>query len=318
MNEIIINPSSGREILDFRLLGFCDVLVLGRYFYREARLPLQLHEHGNFLEICYLAEGQQFYCVGNKDYLLNGGDVLINYPHELHGTGGFHEGKGNLYWMILNPPNSQTEFLGMSYGNGILLYENLLQIPSRQFKLKTGSQKNLEWIFNAFNKKRNSVIKTEIKEADSGYFEFSSNGSNVFFLMNMRNYLLRFLLDVVESGQLRCRVDISDCIQHVMDQIKMNDETFYTMKQLAKIAGLSESRFKHRFKEETGTTPADYQLRYKIDRACNMLIDDKETILNTALSLGFSSSQYFATVFRRYMGIPPMKYLTMKSPEYNG
>ncbi|MDR1384135.1 MAG: AraC family transcriptional regulator, partial [Planctomycetaceae bacterium] len=33
-----------------------------------------------------------------------------------------------------------------------------------------------------------------------------------------------------------------------------------------------------------------------------------QTILDTALSLGFSSSQYFATVFRRYMGMSPAEY----------
>ncbi|MDR2706098.1 MAG: AraC family ligand binding domain-containing protein, partial [Planctomycetaceae bacterium] len=116
MNEIIVDPSRERQILDFRILGFRDVLILGHYVYRKTHLPLQFHDHGELMEICYLAEGRQFYRVADKDYFLSGGDVLINYPHERHGTGLFREGKGNLYWLILQPPSSQSEFLGMSHG----------------------------------------------------------------------------------------------------------------------------------------------------------------------------------------------------------
>jgi AraC-like DNA-binding protein len=116
---------------------------------------------------------------------------------------------------------------------------------------------------------------------------------------------------LAESAQLRSPAAISTGIQPAIDRITDDDETFYTMKQLARVAGLSESRFKHRFREEVGTTPADYQLRHKIDRACQMLIQDNTTILDTALSLGFSSSQYFATVFRRYVGVTPTEYRTI-------
>jgi AraC-like DNA-binding protein len=255
--------------------------------------------------------------------------VLINYPHELHGTGFLRESKGNLYWLILQPPSPKTEFLGMLRGNGNTLYENIVQIPSRQFRLKFGSQKNLERIFALFSETKFDETKLDKTKFDKTKFDETKSSIDVekspkesfqkldsLFVMNVRNYLLRFLLDVVESGQLCNRVVISEDIQQAINQIKTNDETFFTMKQLARVSGLSESRFKHRFKEETGTTPADYQLRYKIDCACKMLIQDNLSILNTALSLGFSSSQYFATVFRRYMGLPPAEYrIITKSPE---
>jgi AraC-like DNA-binding protein len=167
-------------------------------------------------------------------------------------------------------------------------------------------QKNLERIFAAFD-------ETKISDYPNPLFV----KTNSLFVMNIQNYLLRFLLDLVESSRLRVGSDISEDIQRAIDRMTGEDETFYTMKQLANVADLSESRFKHRFREEVGTTPADYQLRHKIDRACQMLIQDNMTILDTALSLGFSSSQYFATVFRRYMGVTPAEYRTInESPEY--
>ncbi|MDR1140920.1 MAG: AraC family transcriptional regulator [Planctomycetaceae bacterium] len=312
MHKILVDTSEERCICDFRLLGFRDVLILGRYDYHEARLPLQIHDHGELMEICYLAEGKQFYRVAGKDYFLRGGDVLINYPHESHGTGFFCEGKGCLYWLILHPPDWQSEFLGMFSGNGKILYENFLRFPSRHFKLKAGTHKNLEMIFTLFENKNKDK-----SEKDSVCSDQTFEQMNSFFQMNVRNYLLRFFLDLAESGQSQHQTDISADIIRVVDRIKADEELFYTMKQLARVAGLSESRFKHRFREEVGTTPADYQIRHKIDRACQMLLRDRKTILDTALSLGFSSSQYFATVFRRYMGMSPAEYRNiMNSPEY--
>ncbi|MDR1959634.1 MAG: AraC family transcriptional regulator [Planctomycetaceae bacterium] len=299
MHKILIDPSRERQILDFRLFGFQDVLVLGRYLYREARSPLQMHDHGQLLEICYLAEGRQFYRVNEEDYFLNGGDVLINYPQESHGTGFLREGKGRLYWLILQPPSAKSEYLGMSSGNGKILYEKLFQFPSRHFKLKIGGQKDLESVFAAFEKE--TAVPSD-----------KASGKNPpLFLINVRNHLLRFLLDLIEAAQEQPRNETSSGIVRAVHRIKSEEATFHTMKQLARESGLSESRFKHRFKEEIGTTPADYQVRYKVDCACQMLLRTDQTILDTALSLGFSSSQYFATVFRRYMGMSPAEYRNM-------
>ncbi|MDR1480841.1 MAG: AraC family transcriptional regulator [Planctomycetaceae bacterium] len=303
MNEIVIDPSRERRILDFRLLGFCDFLVLGHYVYRETRQPLQLHDHGELLEVCYLADGEQFYRVAGNDYFLRGGDVLINYPHEPHGTGFLREGKGNLYWLILQPPKNKIHSNNLPPNNTKILHDKLLNLNSRQFKLKNGSQKNLDTIFTLFEKENCTIDGGKlVGQVDS------------FFVMNVRNYLFRFFLDLVESGQLQHKSTPSPEIARAIKQIKNNDEPFYSMKQLARIASLSESRFKHRFKEEIGTTPADFQIRHKVDRACVMLRQDGKTILDTALSLGFSSSQYFATVFRRYTGITPAQFRSTNPP----
>jgi AraC-like DNA-binding protein len=48
-------------------------------------------------------------------------------------------------------------------------------------------------------------------------------------------------------------------------------------------------------------------MRAKINQACRLLTNG-QAILPTALDLGFSSSQYFAVAFRRYMGVSPKEY----------
>ena len=82
----------------------------------------------------------------------------------------------------------------------------------------------------------------------------------------------------------------------------------FTIPDLAQMIGLSESRFKNRFRDEVGIPPGDYVLRSKINAACKALHNPEAIVTQLAHSLGFSSSQYFATVFRRFTGDTPTTY----------
>ena len=313
MSNILINPSHERHILDLRLLGFQDVHVLGRYIYMKTRSPLPVHDHGEMLEICYLADGQQFYRIKDEEFFLNGGDVLINYPYERHGTGFQREGRGTLYWMIIKPPGPQSSFLGLSLEESQLLWKVLNSLPKRHFRVKPETKKILDRIFLLLEDK--IPFKVQNDESDEKYRMNLisldavplSESKDIVLGMNVKNYLLRFVLNMIEAAKEEPTPQVSKEIHLATELLKTHEDIFYTMKTLAKEVGLSESRFKHRFKEEIGTSPADYQLRRKIDRACQMLLQN-ETIINISYSLGFSSSQYFATVFRRYMGVSPAEY----------
>ena len=306
MKHILIDPSHERHILDLRLLGFRDVQVLGRYTYTHAKAPLTLHDHGEMMEVCYLADGQQSYYVGEEEFFLNGGDVLVNYPHELHGTGHQREGRGTLYWMIIKPPSSHRSFFGLSSQEGHRLWKLLNSLPKRHFQVKSEVRRTLDMIFSLLEER--NVLQKPLS---------ASNAKDALIGMNVRNYLLRCILDLIEAARTETVLSISREIDLAIELIKRNSEQFYSMRALAREVGLSESHFKHRFKAETGVSPADYQLRHKIDCACQMLLEGV-VIIDITYNLGFSSSQYFATVFRRYMGVTPAEYRASKATPTKG
>lgn len=62
-------------------------------------------------------------------------------------------------------------------------------------------------------------------------------------------------------------------------------------------AGLSETRLKARFKAETDVPPADYVMRRMIEVSKTLLVGD-QPVTDIAIGLGFSTTQYFATVFK--------------------
>jgi AraC-like DNA-binding protein len=54
-----------------------------------------------------------------------------------------------------------------------------------------------------------------------------------------------------------------------------------------------------------GIPPAEYALRLRIAEARRRLVESGATVTQVATDLGFSSSQYFATSFKRLMNMTP-------------
>jgi AraC-like DNA-binding protein len=284
MASILIDPAENRRILDFRPLGFRDVLVLGRYDYAAVHRGLDEHCHHKMLEICYLERGQQTYFVGQERFDLTGGDVFLTFPGERHGTGRSPEGKGVLYWMLVRMPERGGRFLVLPSAMGRQLADALRGLPARHFRAGDLLGKTLRSIVAAYDRADDPLRKIAIN-----------------------NRVLRFLLEIVEaSGKSRPRV--TPTMEEVRKFVLQNIDCPLSVRQLARLASLSEPRFKARFKKELGISPADYVARQKIERARSLLQSDRATITEVAMQLGFSTAQYFATVFRRYTGQTPSQY----------
>ena len=89
------------------------------------------------------------------------------------------------------------------------------------------------------------------------------------------------------------------------------DQDFRT-EEVASRVGLSTGYFHDLFLREVGVTPAQFHLRLRISAAKRALIGTEETITQIAMSLGFSSSQYFSTAFRKVVGLTPTDYRQLR------
>jgi AraC-like DNA-binding protein len=84
--------------------------------------------------------------------------------------------------------------------------------------------------------------------------------------------------------------------------------TSIAIETLATEAGLGMRTFHKRFVAEIGYTPGQYRVRCRLDWAEKMLLETSRSITDIALNAGFASSQYFATVFRRHVGVSPQSF----------
>ncbi len=78
--------------------------------------------------------------------------------------------------------------------------------------------------------------------------------------------------------------------------------------EAARRAGLSADRFSRVFAEATGWSPGDYYQRRRVQRACGLLLDPRQTQADVVFALGYSDAAHFHRYFRRIMGETPGAY----------
>lgn len=105
---------------------------------------------------------------------------------------------------------------------------------------------------------------------------------------------------------IRQRHDVRDWrIRQSMELIDAHLDDDIPLGALAAAANLSPSHYIALFRAATGVSPHAWMMRRKIERSCKMLSRRETTITEVAMTLGFSSSQHFATSFRAHMGMTP-------------
>jgi len=82
----------------------------------------------------------------------------------------------------------------------------------------------------------------------------------------------------------------------------------WRLADLARVSGVSPTHLAELFTRDVGMPPRRYLLQVRIERAQQELAQRVVPITTLALELGFSSSQHFATTFRRLTGQSPREY----------
>jgi len=82
----------------------------------------------------------------------------------------------------------------------------------------------------------------------------------------------------------------------------------WKLAELSKLAGLSPSRLSECFAHDIGMSPHQYLLRTRIELAKEALQQSDVSVTDIALDLGFSSSQHFASTFKRITGVTALDF----------
>lgn len=88
-------------------------------------------------------------------------------------------------------------------------------------------------------------------------------------------------------------------------------ETFKTNikpEEVAQQVNMSYSWFRRIFKQYTGFAPSQYLLELRLQRSKELLTNTDLTSQEVAFDVGFENSDYFCTVFRKKIGVAPIKY----------
>ncbi|WP_396922270.1 helix-turn-helix transcriptional regulator [Mycolicibacterium sp.] len=80
------------------------------------------------------------------------------------------------------------------------------------------------------------------------------------------------------------------------------------LESLAALVGMPVSKFIKAFRAAFHTTPYQFVLDRRIDRAKTLLLTTSRTITDISAAVGFSTPNHFATAFSRRVGVSPRSY----------
>lgn len=270
-----------RKILTSRELNVSGLEMLGYEISTRSNAPLWEHRHRGFLELVYVVSGSQAYRVNERDYVASGNSVFIAQADTVHSSGDTPHGRHEIYWLRIEGTLS-TGLLGLSEEASQLLHRSLLKLDSGVYKLRENQTPLLTQAFKGF------AGGQELERLCAGAL------------------LTQFLCRLVQEGP---DPEIDNGIIRVLEYIHTNVAEPIALEQLARLCGLSLSRFKQQFKAQVGVAPREYINNRRIEAAKELLSVHKMPITQVALELNFSSSSYFSAVFRQVAGMTPTQYL---------
>lgn len=101
-----------------------------------------------------------------------------------------------------------------------------------------------------------------------------------------------------------CSLPVSRSIDYINDKLHSR----ITVTDLANYVNVNPSYLSKIFKKETGMTITDYITKKKIETAKNLLTYSDLSASEIAPLLAFPSQSYFTEVFRKTVGVTPVKY----------
>lgn len=274
--------------------GVPGLANFGHWNYRSATTPAETHYHTGIYEIHAMVHGRRVFHIlegeQQRTYIVNGNQAAITFPGQPHGYNDSFVEPYEFYSIQLDVKNPSC-LLGLDKAYSKELFREMQDLQRRlqaegEHLLHLGSThlQLLRSAFNFFSSFEEDSVKTGVQFLCAFFFTLK-------YLKPPANER------VMDENIARCLDYIHD---HYLDNPPLQD--------LAMVSGYSLSYFKMKFKNELGTTPADYITLQRLEYAKDRLANSNASITRIALDMGYSSSSYFCAQFKRLTSYSPNAY----------
>ncbi|MFD0671114.1 AraC family transcriptional regulator [Cohnella sp. GCM10027633] len=130
--------------------------------------------------------------------------------------------------------------------------------------------------------------------------------------MKLTGLLYLMLSLLVEHGpeQLSTRKQYGSevYVDKVIDFVEMNYAMKITVEDIANFIGLNRSYLCSLFKQRMNESIQEYLIRYRINKACEMMGNVQLTIGDISRSVGYNDPLLFSKIFKKQKGVSPNNY----------
>ena len=278
--------SKNKTIYTKDQLNIPGLSMIGHYYSQNTADPLVYHYHKDCIEITFLVKGNVNFAVEGKLFTLNGGDVFITPANLPHSTDNNPFGISKHYWMQINLADEPFLFLDPAWSSK--LTADLSAQQTRLIRRNKSPLKQLETMFGLIT---------------------SDNTNRRFQGLSLLIKLLHEVTDTINSNASNeANTLLPSNISAAIDWINEHIHEGINLEDVAKATHSSLSHFKSQFMKSVGMSPGTYINMQKIELAKELLLSGKPVAQVSEL-VGFSSSNYFSIVFRKFALMSPSEYV---------
>jgi len=270
---------------DFIGLRLFEQLVMGR---RTFMPPLRYQDELiNEARIVHVLQGCSTLICADKVLSLKAGDTVLMKADNFVNS-----------WQRL-PEQQTVQFIGFQLSVSLLdkLYPH--QVPkafANTSQVRISSATLLP----------SSPLLTCYFESLSGYFSQSEKVSETLTALKIQE-LIELILQLDSKEQLRNALgqlftDSEFKLQEVVRQHLYNN---INIEELAFLCGQSLSTFNRKFKHIYGTSPNQYIICKRLEKAQNLITNSNRSLTNIAYDCGFEDVSYFSRIFKKHYHCSP-------------
>jgi AraC family L-rhamnose operon regulatory protein RhaS len=251
------------------------------------------------IELTFLETGRTPFALVHRQFVLQPGDLTITRPWQPHRVGNPAVGIGRLHWIILDVGVRQPHQT-WRWPRWLVLSKSDLRDLTAYLR---GNEKPV-W-------RAGAEIQRCFRQI-GGALPGENTRGGWSRLAVFINELFLLLLGMFRERNVPLSKSLTSARRSTelfLASLRSSLSEKWTLEGMAKCCGLGTTRFVHYCRQITNQTPLHYLNTLRVEKACAMLKrDPKRSVTDIALDCGFTTSQYFATVFRRHARCSPRAF----------
>ncbi len=251
-----------------------------------------------FLKVHFELGGNSIFTPHTKDGIevkINKNQYNFFYLPKVDGTMSFSSSRKKSLEIIISEDYLLSTFKkGYEKISGALGNALKEKIP---FKLFEHSEEIPSYLQVIINEIINCSYREEIKEV---YLE--SKVKEIF------SYLLLILNEKESKPEIQLNELDQKHIIQITQILKGNLRKSPTIRELASLSGINETKLKRNFKLVTGKPIFSYLTDLRMEKAKSLLQNEKISISDIAFTVGYKNPQHFTTAFKRKFNYVPSEY----------